>query len=544
MAALVASVILLFAGIFALQNSHQAVDFYSSSLAQAQVEEVVTIGTHTYHVANGSVYTSNAKITGGAALPALKLAYEVTLARRDPLFALPGTDPIALQNAALGLDPIETRLAALQKNAADAALMRHLYPTDFLRSASALEAARQALITAPTLEAARRYEQLLPHAMREKERALKDFASAFAVATKDSTVRVGLLGGILSSTTVRVALTEFINNLPDEQTAVVQRTRCMAGIVRDCNPLPPAITAIHATHTESNTSALTPEVLGLWDAAHGTPPLARTVLRLTHSVCLPKTGEPVDVLLSTRQGEMGSTTTLTYADDIFLYRLSALKKSPYATYMQETYGSQYSVLGPFKFYVCPDTAIDQGTAIATARTLLFAKAHPTIAPDARATLVGSTGYPSDSDAQQYVAHALADTTKTTLDEHHQLEELMLMLRAKTGGLEDIIDDIVAVMTVDTQEPLQAVNNVSVSYEFLTHSAFASFFRIGSSASATEPPLYEAGSAATVALEKQVVTYSALRTHVPRATIIHDLRSFLIAEGRFASTTPSIAPSIE
>ena len=468
------------------------------------------MGKEIYRVVDGTVYRGDTQVTGIATLPMLKLAYETTLARRDPLFALPGTDPKALRTATKTLSGIGARLSALQSNKAEARLALRLYPIGFLQSLADLEEARQRFIHAPTPENARAYRSLLPRTIREKEWAVQDFTNAFNEATATSTERLVLFGGVLSSTTERAALEAIAQNLTKEQEAAAKRMRCTAGLTKDCNALPLIQPSVATTSRQPVLPALANEVLELWDAAFGTQPLARTAVLLSQSVCLPTMGA-VYVTLSTRQTQSGISTWLTYVDDIFLYQLSELKKSAYADYMRRTYDMEYSPINPFAFYVCPQIGVDYGTAIAVARTYWLAEMHP-------------------------------DPRQRTMDTRHQFEELALMLRTKTAGLEDIVKGINAIMIADTEEPLKKIGNTRISYEFLTHSAFASFFRIGALNETQPLPIYKSDSNLEKNFQRQVVTYSSVRLEVPRSALIQDLRNFLIVENKLASTTPATTPS--
>jgi len=509
MAAVAISLLLLLFGITASYNAHTTTEFYTHTLAQAQVKESVTFGAQTYRVVGGDVYLDGTKVTGTAALPMLKLAYEVTLARRSPLLALPGTDPVELRAATTNLVEIEMRLAALQSNGTNAKLVTRLYPVAFLRRAADLEEARQTLLAVPTPQHARSYRMLISRTLREKEEALQDFTNAFASATATSTEHIALFSGVLSSTTVRLVLDTFTHNLSRERATVAARIRCSTGIVRDCSVLPPATIPKIATTIDETPPELTREILALWGSVFSTQPPAYTVVRLPNSVCLPDAG-PVYVTLSTQKHQQDTYTSLTRVDDLLFYDLSKLADSGYVAYMKKTYGMRYSPINPFKFYICAQIGIDHGTAVATAKLASFTKLHPSI--------------------EQYGT-----------DERHQLEELELMMRMKTGGLEDIVKDIVAITIANTQDPLNTLNNIQAPYEFLTHSAFATFFRIGAPDDTWLPSLYKEDSDATAEMKVHIKTYSSLRAQVPRNTIIHDLRSFLMVENKLASTTPNTAP---
>lgn len=539
MAALATGFILLLASIFATHNANYSTTWYAHALAQAESEESVAFGAKEYRVINGVVYQGDIQITGTAALPMLKLAYETTLARRDPLFALPGTNPSELRTAVVALARAEEQLAAVQPSSTDAALALQLYPTTFLRSLADLEAARQTLITAPTPQKAHTYRELMPKVVRDKDEALRDFAHAYTTATKESVQEILLFGGVLSSTTVRASLNMLIDNLQDEKAAVARRLHCNEGLVHYCDPIRSIAANSTLVSEKSSSSSFASEVLGLWDTAFGEHPPKRVGMRLTESVCIPGANN-IHVAISTRQSADGPRTSLTYADDLLFYRLSALKDSPYTTYMRQTYNAQYSFINPFKFYLCPEIGIDHGAAVATAQVAQFAQEHPTLAPDTRSAFVNGTGFPSTNDVQRYIAEALA-TNQTNPDERHALEELALMLRVKTGGLEDISWDIVAVTAANTSGSLGTVSNSKVSYLFLTHSAFPTFFRIGALDETQPLPLYKADSALEKIFQRQVVTYSSLRLEVPRSTIVQDLRSFLMIENKLASTTPNTRP---
>jgi len=521
--------------------SHQAyvnLDTYSHALAAVHAEEVVTIESRPYRVINGVVYRGQTPVTGLAALPALQLAYATMLARRDPLFAVPGVDPDQLRQSIAALARAQTQLATIQQDDASKGLAQRLYPIHFLQSLADLESARQTLLAEPTMAHARAYDQRLLQALQEKQGALRDFSQAFDVATKMSTGQIALFGGALSASTEASTLDALGNDLSLESATVRVRLRCLNGFASYCSDVPTPSFARTPALTPNASIAMAHEIQATWDAAFGNGPSQRSGALLAYSTCLPNNPTP-RIMLATHRAYTGLVTSITYADDIYMYKLSTLR-DPYATYMERTYGSQYTVMNPFQFYLCPQVGIDYGTAVAIVHIAAFAESHPALVPDARAKLMQE--FPTEQDAGNYLAAVFDQSSGATIDERHALRELAVMLQERTGGLEDIVANIADVMLTDTSEPLRGSIDTQVSYEFLTHSAFPTFFRIGASADALLAGLYAPDPMAQEMLKRQLVTYTSLRPTVPHSTIVHDLRSFLITEGKLmASTTPSTTP---
>jgi|GEM_PF-2480318 hypothetical protein len=539
MAAVITSLILLVLGALASYGALGTAHFYAQALEHAHTDETVTVDNRPYRVLDGVAYTNGSPATGFAAARAVRLAYEVTLARRDPLFALPGVDPVVLKQQVDLLAQLTPQIAALQPTPESTKLAARLYPTEFLLRTAELEEARQRLRADPNEEAARAYRTLLVRTAYAKENAANDFAQAFSTATATSSERVALFSGVLNRTTARASLDVLLRDTTQQKERALARARCTLGVIDQCAALPTTSLAVSVPLAPPQPQTTADDVNALWDSAYNTPSV-RTGVILAKSTCASDAPGPSRIVLGQQQNPTGVRIAIAYVDNLFLYKLSDLKRSPYATYMRQTFGSQYTPTNSFKFYVCQQVGVDYGAATAVAQVAAFAEAHPGLAPRERHTLLATGEYVAQWDAEAYLVAALRQSDVDT-STHHNLEELALMARTKVAGLEEILKDVVGIMDADTRPPLSRVLNNSISYLFLTHSAFPTLLRIGASDDSFLDALYIKDAEASRALMSQLVDYRQAREQTSTATVVQDLRSFLIAENKIASTTPSATP---
>lgn len=499
-------VILLLAlgvALYAREHSRVAAIYYAKELAQAQTVENVVVSGNTYTVEHGLVLKAGRPIGGPLAWRAQKLAYQVTLARRDPLLAIPGTDPDALTTQLNRLELAQKTLADAQTSPANAALIANLYPTAFLHSVAMLERIRQRLLAHPTEEVARIYNKALLKTASLRSANLNAFTDAFAQATGNN-VTVAQFGGLISKNTqLRVLF-----GLQDDAVAVEQealrRARCTTGSVDFCE----AIQAATLPNTEpfiAKPDALTQEIAWLWNQTYGTT-TPRTIVLIPSSACVAAPG-PHRLTLSTRQLDGTPVRTLSYADTIFFVDTSTLPL-PFWDYARNELGISYAPVTPFSYYSCPRIGIDFGTALATERIDAFVKTQP----------------------------------QPGIQTEHALQELALMFKKRTAGLEYIVADIVHVIQVGTSKPRDEWVDISARYEFLTHSAFPTFFRIGASSDTIFESLYAQDAGATEGLTSQLVPYDIARQLVGRQALIEDMAAYLRLENRLKPGTPSTTPA--
>ncbi len=540
--ALVAAALLCITATGYLYCGYTSAQYYAGSLSQAGVQETVYISNTTYEVTGGNVRTGTGTVRGIDSWRALKLAYAVTLARRDPLFALPGTDPAVLADQTHKLSGAAELLAAKQKTPLYAEAIRHLYPIAFIYSLADLEQKRLALLSHPTESAMQRYANALITTAAAKENDLASFKNFF-MQTEGSTTntQIALFSGILSTKSERAAITQYQQDHIATKAATYSVARCMRGVITSCpSSLTVTLPDEKVFKVPETKLAEAKDVGKLWDASFAGMAGTSTVVLLNQSACLADRNGPNRVALLPVTTPEGPTTLLTNADTIYFKRIEP-DSSTFDAYQSRVLGMHYTPINAFKYYICPQIGIDYGATLAVARNAAFATANPGIASEARRQLIAGSDVPSEYSARAYTEAALSEHSLTAT-ERHAVEELALMLRIKTGGLEEILKDMTHIITVDTTSPLSAVMDQSASQEFLTHSAFPTFLRIGDQNPAALALLYAQTSKASVAFEEHHTTYEQLRTKVPYSVLLHDLRSFLTMENRMVHTTPIATPA--
>lgn len=443
--------------------------------------------------------------------------YWVNVARFDAPLGVPGTNAQSLAEAVERLALAQHTLAQAQSTPEHIALIRHLYPIAFLRAVAALEAKRQQLLAEPTPANAQAYKEALAQVRAHRDSDLDAFADAFSQAT-GADITIAGFGGLISRNSQLRTLFALQDDA-DEPTS--QRIPTMAPL--DANTI------------ESGPSKITDDILALWDMAYGTT-TDRTTIVLSQSSCLASIPGPHTITLATRTPSAVHIRYLSYAEDLFFTDTRGAGGS-FAAYARDTVGVRYMPVTPFSYYQCPQLGIDFGTAIAIENIAAFARAHPNIAPAERAALLNPP-YLSELLTRAYLTAAFA----ATLDEptRNSLNELSLMYTKRTGGLEHIINDIAHIATIDAELIERGRFTDSVRGQFLTHSAFPTFFRIGATNDAALASLYLSNR--NTAIELPYIRYSTLRTLTDVKTLAKDMHAYLRLENRLDPTVPATIPT--
>ena len=136
--------------------------YFSSALKEAEINESVTLHGETYQVYNGEITNKNQTLTNKEQGLILRLAYSKTIAKRDPLFALPGTDIEAFEAALIKLKETQADLASFQDDYLDKIIVKYaLYPTSYLNQLIKTERARRDFINEGNYETYKAYRKSL-----------------------------------------------------------------------------------------------------------------------------------------------------------------------------------------------------------------------------------------------------------------------------------------------------------------------------------------------------------------------------------------------
>jgi hypothetical protein len=314
---------------------------------------------------------------------------------------------------------------------------------------------------------------------------------------------------------------------------LAHREWCLIGFTRLC-PNVPEVTVASTTPITGAVS-LTHEIGDLWRDAGATG--TATQVALSKSACLPQQPAPYHMVFRDQRTEGGTLRILSYADNVFFNNVNVSKDFPYSVYARTKLDMHYTPLNPLKFYTCPQVGIDFGNASAIVRIAEFARTHPDIAPRERLSLLDE-GL-SENAVRSYLHAALLNDSTPSI--RHELEELALMTARKTADFDQALRDLVHIVKTDTAPHMDGVVDVSARTQLLTHSAFPTFYRIGARDDSFIDVLYSHPADVIERFDRETLSYRDLRTHVPRAILVHDLRTFLNFENRNTSTIPTRSP---
>ncbi len=520
-----------------LYSSYNAAQYYASELAAAHIQETVQVGQTMCRVNGSTVMVQGKEIHGATAWRALKLAYEVTLARRAPLFAVAGNDPAELAAAAEQLATAQAVLASKQTAAADSKAIQQLYPITFIVALADLEKKRDALLAHPTEETAAAYEGALPQVLAAKSQELTAFKKSFTQAAGAKPFQLQVFSGLLTATNEEAALSALQKELPAAKNTLTAQIDCVHGFIAKCTGIPTVAAPRVAEPKAQN--PLHAEISALWDASFGAQPTTtlQKVL-LTDSQCLSMFASPYTIRLVTTPTPAGNALRLLYEDNLF-FTATNQPNAPFLAYERDVLGIGYTPVGPLTYYTCPQLSKDVGAVVATLQIRQFAAAHPSIAPAQRSALLANSAVASQHDAYAYLQAAL--DAPQSADAAHALEELALLANQNTGGLAGALQEMAHIISVDTKPELSGISDTSARMEFLTHSAFPYFFTIGSNADISKL-LYTASTTTYALLFANLIPYTTLRTQTSRSYIVEDLRKFLLLENRIPPAAPSSAPT--
>ena len=366
---------LILLGLFYIQN--KTAQFYSRALSEARASELVSLEGIAYRVSYGVAYRNDAPISNRAAYRALRLAYEKTMARRNPLIAIVGPTSENLLLAIGELKKSEQEIETTQQNPDDAALIQGLYPDAFLSAAAELEKARLTFLESGTEHDASRYREALGRAIAAYQKDLKDFKHAFAKAVPSS---IGILVNereIVSREDVLTALDALGAGMIRTSTFARARLLCVRGLAVFCKdtdlsfaslPLPP-------DRTLSDTErALTKDVRLLYLSAG--VPIAKDApsIELSSSACSREDSPPVFVLHDTAQKGVSGTRPL-FLGDIRFLQSDEHTNVPFFRYFAER-GVRYIPSSPLSYYKCARIGSDWGMIYAVEATRKFSQDFP------------------------------------------------------------------------------------------------------------------------------------------------------------------------
>ena len=510
-----------------VEQQSRAATFFAAALRNANISESVSVGGIEYEVNDGVISSANKSLSAFNRYRVLRLAYELALVRRAPLFGIAGVDPQELTTAVQQLSVAQGALADAQVSPRDALLVRQaLYPVDFLNDLASLEHSRLAFIASGSDLDATRYEIALKKTIFDGISNAKRFRDAFNEEAGTDQFKFPTLGGTISRATLFNSIAVMNSRFIASVALLQEREHCLSGNTSSCRPQELDLTSPENDRVDVNATSPAPQSTLPSDQG-GT-----TNLLLSQSSCLGMLPGPYVFSYGNPSGT--HRMPLWFSGDSFFTPTAGIAGAT-MQYLRQQQHIEYSLVNPLEFYICPDVLSDIGSAYALLSTVKFAQAHPEFAKMQRASLLSHAAF-RETDALAYLREATAEITAEKLPESDAaqsgLENLLNLWREQSAGLDMLVSTMAQVDKQDAGLHAQGVPfDVSAKTLFLTHSAFPSLMLTQNlSAGTSTISLREADAVDFALLSLHMIPYSTLLKTVPREQLTHDLNTFLSFEG--------------
>ncbi len=461
----------------------------------------VSIGSHSYQIREGIVWSGTHMISGAAARAPLMLGYEKTTAIRSPLVALAGLDPAKLLSAVDLLNGTAALLAQRQSTAKNADLVANdLYPITFLKSVARLEEARVAFIKSGNENDAHGYEIAQDDVFRAYDTDLARFRSAFLATVPATVGTYGTLNALIGRDDILNGLVTLQSGMHATEAKYALRRACLTGQLFDCDAsdiTPPLLSVPASAPISPAAQTLVRETRPLSEQVGlDLAPLSDPLYQISESSCI--TAGPSQALLYTfrtmpRSGTVSSYDSPFLIGDIRFISSDLYSKLPFYEYFAQ-HGIRYVVSGALTYYACPETAHDQGTVVAmrdirafALQSHLSARAHGPAAQILAQleTTFGGASVVTEADEARYITtiETLPAGTLNT-DEMTHVYTLALSLSNASAGIYQTVLDISSFEQNNMRMTSLGMDiDFSALYLFFVRSAFPSLY-LGSNPSAT------------------------------------------------------------
>lgn len=385
----------------------------------------------------------------GAQAPEEVLARYVALARRDPYFALPGTDPLVLTRAIEGFE-VTASLAIAPSIATPA----ELYPFSFLKALAIAEGTRRTLIDAPSPERALAYHDALAHVFATYEEDTERLIAY--LRNSKGPERFGFLSGETSRTYIANILTESLLRVRAYARTEETRFACAQGSLSRCRISLTRVLPERPSNEEPTTTALPAygtlfrDALRAYDA--GLYQGESTTVSLSRSVCYP-TEKPMfyDVASTTSRLSGAAMAWMRPLNDLYFYDLAGTDRPSLLELRDAGMTYEYQ---PLNAYLCPDFGTEMGTALSILyahhslreRPLQSENEHLTALMQEQATFIGED-FPTEALFERFAEEAgyilsryPTEHLEASLgrDGLLHLEELALLSKTRSGYFERTI----------------------------------------------------------------------------------------------------------
>ena len=511
--------------------------FFSQALSRAHTEESVSLQGKTYAIKDGEMVDE--PVSKSVAVAALRLAYEKTLARRNPFLSLAGTDPQELTATVQKLTDLEDALGHIQKTPGDAALVRQaLFPTHFLSAAAHAEAARNQFLVSGTAADGRTYERALKSAIVAYQSDLANYQDAFKRAVPSSVRPYTTAGLLITYGGAAGALQTLQKNGARLNASFAARLACIRGSMASCD------TAALSFPALSKPDAPPPQNLAIPDAIRALYAEALRdprvydgpLLALTSSAC--STGPALFAEYLSSWAMNSPLAWLLYVGDIHFIDTERFPTVPFEAYFAH-HGVAYAPSDPLAHYNCPYWGTDYGKAFGLKAVAQTAQTNPLSAElsgSAQSTLraleapLRSTTLLEESDALRYVAQAqeIAASPDAPASFKNQVAELSLILTDPSAGFSEAADRLIELEDRNFQAISRNGLPIDLSAEtlFYYRSGFIFFF-MGDNRTAVSqpdtffPPYYaQPGDAKPFTTYRELNPQGIFKTHLAKEMTLY------------------------
>ncbi len=295
--------------------------------------------------------------------PSFGLEYYLRAEQLDPIFAIQGTDPAKLTEAAAAFLAQKDQFAVLP--GADKSLLESIYPSAFLTRLPELEAARQTLLSSSTVEHASAYHELLVQTITDYAAGARALSGSLANSGK-SIPKLGYIEGDASLADLSAKLNQVADLAMQQKQKEMARFACIERYSTRCTSLSRLKSArdtlleTPATLPQPDPSvykadALTQKVLPYFAYFSS---VSKTIFAIPSS-CYPQAvAYEREYYLAPYQS--GTARKLSYINDVYFHdipRSNLAVKTAFNTALQKVgIDLYYQSIG--NLYDCPDSGFD------------------------------------------------------------------------------------------------------------------------------------------------------------------------------------------
>lgn len=338
----------------------------------------ITYDGETYTVEHRVIQSAaNEIVATSTAREVLLLAQYTTAHRLDPVLALEGTNPVALEEAVYALDQSVAEIAQIYGEKERELIREALYPVDFFADLAELEQLRQTLLQHPSEQSAQQYHALLLKTLQSYTDAVDAYQKGIAYAKEKANDPVfHTLDGSVTFSSLEDTLRWARIFVAEQKTKEEQRFRCFRGDISVCESIPVLFekftqvpegsVAIHNTSLPMPLEEMFPDIRRINPHTGNRAPL----IDRAQSACLSKEISVRYMPVWREVAEGIWAFAILYADDLFLFDVSDPRLTDAFHREVHDRGITYKPQQPFNFYICR-TAFEETALV---RTLLAVRA--------------------------------------------------------------------------------------------------------------------------------------------------------------------------